>query len=133
MKIKEINTHLNQLATLADKKLPATLNMAIAENILVLKKKSEITQETIRKLCEQYSERDENGNVLTEKTPDGERYKLIKDKIPEFQGEYNDLMELETSVEFTMVSADTIEKADADRYDPLTPGDLICLNFMIEK
>ena len=133
MKVKEINTHLNQLATLADKKLPAVLNMAIAENILVLKKKSEITQETIKKLCEQYSERDENGNVLTEKTADGERYKLIKEKIPEFQGEYNDLMELDSNIEFTMVSADVIEKADADRYDPLTPGDLICLNFMIEK
>lgn len=133
MKIKEINTYLNQLATLADKKLPVALNMAIAENILVLKKKSETVQETIKKLCEQYSERDKDGNVLTEKTADGERYKLIKEKIPEFQGEYNDLMELEANIEFTMVSADTIEKADADRYDPLTPGDLICLNFMIEK
>ena len=133
MKIKEINAHLNQLATLADKKLPAVLNMAIAENILVLKKKSETAQETIKKLCEQYSERGEDGNVLTEKTADGERYKLIKEKIPEFNSEYNDLMELEANIEFTMVSADTIEKADADRYDPLTPGDLICLNFMIEK
>ena len=133
MKVKEINTHLNQLATLADKKLPVALNMAIAENILVLKKKSETTQETIKKLCEQYSEKGKDGNVLTEKTADGERYKLIKEKIPEFNSEYNDLMELEANIEFTMVSADTIEKADADRYDPLTPGDLICLNFMIEK
>lgn len=133
MKIKEINTHLNQLATLADKKLPVALNMAIAENILVLKKKSEITQETIKKLCEQYSERGKDGNILTEKTVDGERYKLIKEKIPEFQGEYNDLMELDANIEISKVHKDLIEKTDQDRYDPLTPGDLICLNFMIEK
>lgn len=133
MKIKEINTHLNQLATLADKKLPAVLNMAIAENILVLKKKSETVQETIRKLCEQYSERGKDGNVLTEKTADGERYKLIKEKIPEFQGEYNDLMELDANIEISKVHKDLIEKTDQDRYDPLTPGDLVCLDFMIEK
>ena len=133
MKIKEINTHLNQLATLADKKLPVALNMAIAENILALRKKSEMIQETIRTLCEQYSEKDENGNALTEKTADGEKYKLIKEKIPDFQGEYKDLMELDATIEISKVHRGLIEKTDQDRYDPLTPGDLVCLDFMIEK
>lgn len=133
MKIREINTHLNQLATLADKKLPVALNMAIAENILALKRKSETTQETIRKLCEQYSERGKDGNVLTEKTADGEKYKLIKEKIPDFQGEYRDLMELDATIEISKIPMSLIEKADCDRYDPLTPGDLVCLDFMIEK
>lgn len=133
MKIREINTHLNQLATLADKKLPVALNMAIAENILALKRKSEMIQETIRTLCEQYSEKDENGNVLTEKTTDGEKYKLIKEKIPDFQGEYKDLMDLDATIEISKIPMSLIEKADSDRYDPLTPGDLVCLDFMIEK
>lgn len=133
IKTKNVNILLNQLSTLADKKLPIALNMAIAENILILKSKSELIQENIRKLCERYSERDKNGKIVTERTQDGERYKLIKEKIPEFNQEYSDLMELEMDVDFKKVSPELIEKADADRYDPLTPGDLICLNFMIEK
>ena len=133
IKSKNVNILLNQLSTLADKKLPIALNMAIAENILILKSKSELIQENIRKLCERYCERDKNGKIVTEKSTDGERYKLVKDKIPEFNQEYSDLMELEMDINFKKVSPELIEKADNDRYDPLTPGDLICLDVMIEK
>ena len=123
-----MNNH-NLLVSLSGKKLPVRLSFAITVNIETMEKRVRQLDAMRLKLLASYANKDAAGEPVIK---DG-NYSLDEDALAQFQKEYGDLMQEQNDVPIKTITRDVIEAVDAsDRYDALTPAEIIGMRFMIK-
>ena len=133
--IAEINTDYALLVSLANKRLPVKLAYAISKNITKLEPEHRTAETERIKLCERYAKKDENGEyILTKSVIDGQQVSgyVIEDQ-EEFARQLAELMAIETEIEPMKVPVSVLDQLDSDRYDPLTPAQIMSLDWMMEE
>lgn len=138
MKLREVNKNLSILARMGGKTFPAKMSFAISRNFELLQRESERIEKERKRLCENYSEKDEEGNaVMIDSVIDGQptkEYKMTEEKRSAFEVEYNELMDEEIEVDIRKVKQEVIERCEeAERYDIPTVADIVGMSFMIEE
>lgn len=138
MKLKEVQMRLNNLVTLGTKTFPSKMSFAISCNIEKLQKEAERVDKERKKLCEQYAEKDADGNpVMVDSIINGKEtkeYKLDSAGMKNFTEEYESLLETEVDMDVRTVKMDVVERCEqAERYDVPTVAQLLAMSFMIEE
>lgn len=137
MKLREVNKHLNALAGLGEKIFPARLGYAISCNIEKLQRESERIEKEREKLCEQYAEKDGDGNcVMVDSIIDNKKvkeYKMADGNRELFRKEYDDLLDTEVEVEIRTVKQEDIEQCGTqERYSIPSVAEIVGMGFMVE-
>ena len=136
MKVSEIRMYYPVLLTLADKRLPIRLSYAIGRNIDKLHTEYERIEEERRKLCEEFADKDEEGKpVMTRSVIEGQEvsgYQIAEEKQQEFAAQFSELLDTQVELDLMTIEPQVLDLLDSDRYDPLTPGQVHDLAWMIE-
>lgn len=138
MKLKEVQERLKGLARMGTKTFPSKLSFAVSYNIEKLQKESERIEKERKKLCEQYAEKDDDGNpVMVNSVVNGntvKEYKMDEDGRKAFGEEYDALLDTEVSVEIRTVKTEVVEQCEkVERYDIPTVAELIAMSFMLKE
>lgn len=125
------------LQEIAMNRLPVKAGYAVMKNMKTLGEEAERFDKLRMGICEKYARKDDNGTPQKRRgIRNGkafEEYDIPEDKMGELTAEINDLTALETDIDIHKISFDDIAAVDqADRYDPLTPAQLMTIDFMIE-
>lgn len=130
MTLLDVINKQKSLVALADKRLPYRLAYAISKNIVKLHAEAEIIEKGRKDLIDEYVVKSESGEPVIEEN----QYKIKEEKVEEFNTEFDNYMSMETDVKIMTIGGASIEATmDSDKYDALTPAELIALDFMIEK
>lgn len=137
MKLREVNKNLNRMERIAGMVFPTKLSFTIACNIETLQREAERIEKERRKLCEQYAEKDSDGNaVMIDSIIDGKKrkeYKMSDENQKQLEREYNDLLDTEVEVDIRKVKQEVIERCETqERYSIPSVLEIISLSFMIE-
>lgn len=127
IRLSEVRGRHQALCTLGNKKLPIKLSYAIGKNIMALQEELDAVEKARIGLLELYAEKDEDG---TFKVKDG-HYELGENEH-KFNEEFIEFMNTETEIVIYTVSEEIVVSTDNERYDALTPAELISFDFMIE-
>lgn len=138
MKLKEVQIHRNNLLSLGKKTFPSKMSFAISCNIEKFQKEVERIDKERKKLCEQYAEKDDEGNpVMVDSMIDGneaKEYKIDKEDIKALKEEYESLLETEVDMDVRTVKMEVVEHCErSERYDVPTVEQLFAMSFMIEE
>lgn len=138
MKLKDVIKNLNGLTRLGSATLPTKLSFAVSRNIEALRREAEHIEKEREKLCEEYAEKDKDGNAVMEDSIIGgkkvQSYKMSDEDRRLFNAEYEELMETETEVEIRTVSEEVIERCEEiERYSIPSVSDILALAFMTEE
>lgn len=125
MKLNEVVELYSNMRDLATKEMKASLAFKFSRIIKSLENEIQNFEEQRQKLIDQYGEKDENGEVISQE--DGS-IKIQKDREEEMIKEYQDLMNTELDLTFTKVTIDEL-----DTIDGITPEKLIKLDSIIEE
>ncbi len=117
------------LAPLAQKKLPHRLAYAIGKNLLALQAEQKLVEERRMEMVKTYAESDEAGDPVIKDN----NYVFPEEGLKQFKEEFDDFMKTETEVAVYTIQEELLEQLESERYDVLTPVELISLEFMIEK
>ena len=130
MKIKlgEIKSRHQALCMVGNKNLPVKLAYAIGKNIIKLQEETENIEKTRIKLVQHYAEKDENGEFIIK----DERYDVGKNGEL-LNKEFAELLDTETEVSIHTITEDVLELLENERYDVLSPAEMIAIDFMIEN
>lgn len=137
MKLKDVQTRLRGLAGLGTKTFPSKLSFAISYNIEKLQKESERIEKERKKLCDQYADKDDDGNpMMVDSIINGntvKEYKMDEEGRKAFNEEYENLLDTEVDIEIRTVKAEVVEQCEkADRYSIPTVADLLAMSFMLK-
>lgn len=127
-KIDDIITLEQRLKSLSDKRLPIMAAYAIARNLDALQKITSAYENTRLALLEQYSERDENGELIIDENGNAR----VKDTAP-FLAELQRLLGSEEKIELMTIPYSELERCDGEGFDALTVSDIQALGPMIEE
>lgn len=138
MKEKEVNKHFSDLAGIGNLTLPSKLSFAISYNLEKLQKESERIENERKKLCEQYSDKDDDGKpVMVDSIINGQKtqeYKMSEENRKLFGEEYNELLDTEVDIEIRKVKNEVVERCEqVDRYTIPSVSQLFALSFMLEE
>lgn len=138
MTLKDVKKNLKGLIALGGATLPSKLSFAISRNIEKLQAEERRAEDERSKLCEQYSDKDKDGNpVMTDCVIEGlrtQKYEMSPENQEAFNQEYEDLMNEEVDIDIRMVKLECIEQCEkAERYTILSVGDIAAMSFMIEE
>ena len=128
MKVGEIRDCCLVLSQIANKRLPVKLAYAVGRNLTKLSPEYETAETQRTKLCEEYAERGDDGKPVMVSG----NYQIAADRAEEFQAQINDLFDMDVEVELMKVDTAVLDALDADRYDPLTPAQIMAIGWMIE-
>lgn len=130
MKIKlgQIKSRHQALCMVAKKDLPAKLSYYIGRNILKLQEEFSCYEKMRVEIAKKFAQKDENGEFLVkdESFVFGENEKVFDDELKE-------LNETEIDISFDMVSVDILDLLENERYDVLSPVEMVAIDFMIEN
>lgn len=137
MKGKEVKERILKLQRTENLTLPSKLSYAIVYNVEALQKEEERIEKEREKLCEQYSEKDEEGKpVMINSIINGNKvkeYKMTEENEKLLNEEYNELLDMEVDIEIRTVKQELIERCEkVERYDILSVSQLSALLFMLE-
>lgn len=129
----EIINIFNTLDSYATKKLPQKISYAITKNIMLLRGDYECYDKELKKLFEIYDDKmikDEKGNV-----------KYNQYQIPLIQKEYSEdfdkdlteLLNIKIEIDLYTVDDSVFDYDDSDKYDCLSPLEIIRLQEIICK
>lgn len=127
MKLSEVRVRQQNLMQFASKKLPNKLGYAIAKNLIKLESEVSLIEKQRIAIIEGYAKKDEAGNPVIENNVYD-----IKGHEEDFQKEYSEFLETETEIDIYTVPCDVLDQLENDRYDVLSPAELVTLDFMIE-
>lgn len=121
---------VNELGSYANKKLPQRISYAITRNIMLATKEYQVYEEQLNKIMEEYAD-----NMIKE---DG-KLKVNEAGIPEVeesvrQEYYNtiaDLLNIEIDVDIYMIDEGVFDYEDNNRFDALSPNDIIKLQSIL--
>lgn len=121
---------VNELGGYANKKLPQRISYAITRNIMLATKEYQVYEEQLNKIMEEYAD-----NMIKE---DG-KLKVNEAGIPEVeesvrQEYYNtiaDLLNIEIDVDIYMIDEGVFDYEDNNRFDVLSPNDIIKLQSIL--
>ena len=129
MKAHQALEHLQALAALEKKSLPVKISFAVSVNIEKLNETAKQVEKQRIAILEKFSKKDEDGKPLIEEN----RYQIEEGSMEEVTGQVTELMEEDVDVASRKVSVDALQQCDEnDKYDTLTPGELLSISFMIE-
>ncbi len=129
MKLAEIEMTAQNLARVAGKKLPHKLAYAIGKNLMALQPEQKLIDERRVEIAKTYADKDESGVAKVENN----EFVLSEEGMKNFREEFVEFLNTETDVEIYMVPEDLLEQLENERFDVLTPAELLALYFMIEK
>lgn len=137
MKLKEVNERYVALANLGEKVFPSKLSFAVSYNLRKLQKETENIENERRKLCEEYSNKDKDGNpVMLDSIVNGQKtqsYDITGDAKKQMEAEYDELLNEEVDIDIRMVKSEAIEQCEnRDRYSIPSVRDIFAMSFMIE-
>lgn len=138
MKEKEVSKHFSDLAGMGNLTFPSKLSFAISYNLEKLQKECERIEKERKKLCEQYADKDEDGNPIMEKSvingTETQTYKMSDENRKTFNDEYNELLDTEVDIEIRTVKSEVIERCEqVERYSIPSVSQLFALSFMLEE
>lgn len=140
MTLSEASKKLIALDALIAKnnKFPSKLRYAICYNMEKLQKESERVEKERKRLCEQFAEKDEKGEVIMVKSivngKESQEYKILSENRKLLEKEYSSLLETEVDLEIRTVKADVLDECEkSDRYDIPGVRDMAAMIFMIEE
>lgn len=138
MKGKEVKERFLDLQSAGNLALPSKLSYAIAYNAEALRKEAERIEKERKKLCEQYSEKDEEGKpVMVNSIINGNKiqeYKMTEENKKLLNEEYNELLDMEVDIEIRTAKQELIERCEeVERYDIPSVSQLSALLFMLEE
>lgn len=117
MKNREIIEHINALGNFTKEKLPVKLSFAIVKNFNKLQMAYKDYDESRKALLDEYSEKNEKGEIIPDKIAD--------ENIEKWNKEINELLDIEVDVDIHTVSIDVIENLQ------LSVSDVAAIEFMI--
>ena len=129
MKTGDIRNRYLILTELADKRLPVKLAYAVGRNLQKLTPEVEISEQQRRKLCTEYADRTEDGEPIMV----GGNYRIAEERSEEFQAQIDDLFNTEVDIDIMTVAPAVLDLMDSDRYDPLTPAQVMGIDWMIKN
>lgn len=123
--------NMNTLMPLAEKKLPIKLSFPIAQNLNAFQKAYETYEKALKQVYETFHEDmilDDDGN-----------HRIAKNGIPmvnasakdSFEQELADLLMQKVDVEIKPIDDAAFEYEDNDRYDVLTPAEIMQLQTIL--
>lgn len=131
MKLNEIINNYMNLTAIAKKKLPIKLSFAISKNMIALESDAKIIDAKRVELAKLYCTKDENGEPIVD--ADG-NINIDKESKAKFESELNSYYDSETNEVITMIDEDEIYiKMEDERYDPLSPAEILALGFMMDS
>lgn len=138
MKLGDVNKKLNALARMGGRTFPAKLGFAISCNIEKLQQESEHIEKERKKLCEQYAEKDEDGNcVMVDSIINNQKmqeYKMTDENRKLFGKEYDDFLDTEIDIDIRTVKQEVIEQCETqERYSIPSVADIVGMGFMVEE
>ena len=125
--VKIVNT-LNKYATY---KLPQKINFAITKNSITLEPSAEVYTKALNNILrvyEPYAKKDENGLPIRLST---NLYDIDQDHKEEYEAELNELFQQEVEVELCHVDFSVFDYEDGDKYDALSPSEIVELKEVI--
>lgn len=123
MTLFELISTSQTLSSIIDQKLPFKLSYKFSNLISIVEKNQEFYNNGLRKLFNEYAQKDEDGNIKQVE----ENIMLQPDKIGQFNKEFEELQSIEVVDEipqFTLEELETIE---------LTPRDIMLLKPIIKE
>lgn len=138
MKEREVKERFLELQSVESLTLPSKLSFAIAYNLGKFKRESERIEKERKKLCEQYAEKDKNGNpVMANSVINGikmQEYKMTEENEKLLNEEYNELLDMEVDIEIRTAKQELIERCEeVERYGIPSVSQLSALSFMLEE
>lgn len=129
MTLNEVLETYKNLAVVVGKKLPVRLSYAVSKNLKKLESEVKLIEKSRKELVEQYCEKDEEGNAKIANN----KYVFKDDNEKKFTHEYNEYLETETELDVHKILFTEIERTEEERYDILSPAELMGIGFMIEE
>lgn len=123
---------INRLSEYANKKLPQKISYAITKNLSNLNKEYQLYDEQLKKILNTYSKffvLDSDGNpVLNNGAPEVEE--TVRG---EYYAQINELLSIETDVDMYYVDPSIFDYEDSERFDAMTPKDIMILQSILCK
>lgn len=128
MTLAEVQMTAQNLAAVALKKLPHRLAYGIGKNLMVFQAEQRLIEERRVEIAKLYADKDDKGEPVVKDNC----YTFAGDGAENFKKEFGEFLGTETEVNIYTVPEELLEQLENDRYDVLTPAELIALDFMIE-
>lgn len=127
----EVVKNLQALFNVKKKVLPAKLSYAIGRNISILEPLYDTYFEERQKIHKQYCKLNEKGELETDKS--GVEIPIDADNKKILETEMESLVSIDNSgVTIHMVSDNVLDLCDLEKFNALTPEELLGLSFMFE-
>ncbi|EHK2400408.1 DUF1617 family protein [Clostridium perfringens] len=120
---KEILEKVNVLGELTARKLPVKVSYAIGKNISKVERELKLYNKERQKLIEEYCLKEDDGTL---KITEG-NYDIDPKRLEDFNKEINELQEIEVEIDIHKFNIELL-----DGYE-MSPGELMCIDFMIEE
>lgn len=138
MKLKEVVEHYNGLtmggaegAALLHKKFPVKLSFGISKNIKKLEREVEDYQKARIKICENLSNKDDEGKPSMIMKEDGTEVYDISDREL-LNEEIEELLDTEVDIDIHMVEEAVLDQcSESERYDIPSARELMIIDFML--
>ena len=120
---KEILEKVNVLGEISLRKLPVKVSYAIGKNISKVERELKHYNKERQKLIEEYCLKEDDGTL---KITDG-NYDIDPERLEYFNKEINELQEIEVEMDIHKFNIELLNGYE------MSPGDLMCIDFMIEE
>lgn len=135
MLYKDIESNYSKINTLRNAKLPIKMEIAIARNLSVMKPVvDEITNKRLQ-LLHEYATKKADGSLDFIVTDNGS----ISFNFPSqdakhtFEEQMEDMLNLDENLSLVKITDEDLYRLDDNKYESITPADIISLEFMIDK
>ena len=127
----ELIRMINTLNSYSNTRLPQSISFAITRNIMILMKEYECYDEALKKVLLAHQDdvvKDAAGEIVLSRTGTP----VMKDDASaETKSEVADLLNQSIDVNMHSISFDEFNYRDGDRYDPLSPDDMLALKAVL--
>lgn len=129
LKLNQVLSYYEELSKIATKNLPIVFGYLVSKNLKILENEVVLIEENRLKLIQRYAEKEKDGSLLVS---DG-KYKISANEVEKFTKEYNEYLNTEIDCLLSKVSLAELFKIDDEKYDVLTPENILKIDFMIES
>ncbi|HAT4339395.1 TPA: DUF1617 family protein [Clostridium perfringens] len=120
---KEILEKVNVLGEITARKLPVKVSYAIGKNISKVERELKLYNKERQKLIEEYCLKEDDGTL---KITEG-NYDIDPKRLEDFNKEINELQEIEVEIDIHKFNIELLNGYE------MSPGELMCIDFMIEE
>ncbi|MGU8655284.1 hypothetical protein ACV3RG_16405 [Clostridium perfringens] len=120
---KEILEKVGMLGEISNKKLPVKVSYSIGKNISKVERELKHYNKERQKIIVEYCLKEDDGTL---KITDG-NYDIDPERLEDFNKEINELQEIEVEMDIHKFNIELLNGYE------MSPGELICIDFMIEE